>query len=86
MPEWIVVTVIVTLVGLVIAVVTPIVKLNTTITKLNVNVSGLEKNLDSLTTKNTANHDRIWTELDEHGDKLADHDKRLTVIEHNGGK
>lgn len=81
MNEWMVVTVIVTLVGLVVAIVTPLIKLNTTITKLNTTVTVLEKNLEAVTTGNTESHKRIWTELDEHGDKLADQDKRITVIE-----
>ena len=81
MSEWVVVTVIVTLVGLVVAVVSPIVKLNTTITKLNVTVSGLEKSLDSLTVKNTQNHDRIWEHEDEQDRTLQDHETRISVME-----
>lgn len=81
MNEWVVVTVIVTLVGLVVAVVSPIVKLNTTITKLNVTVSGLEKSLDAMTVKNTQAHERIWEREEEQDKTLHDHETRISVME-----
>jgi cell division protein FtsL len=81
MSEWVVVTVIVTLVGLLVAVVSPIVKLNTTITKLNITVSGLEKSLESLTVRNTQNHDRIWAHEGEQDKQLHDHETRISIIE-----
>ena len=81
MSEWVIVTVIITLVSLIIAVVTPLIKLNTTITKLNVAVSGLEKNMELLTTKNTQNHDRIWDHEEEQDKKIQDHEMRISFIE-----
>lgn len=84
MSEWVVVTVIVTLVGLIVAVVSPIVKLNTTITKLNVTVSGLEKSLESMTVKNTQAHDRIWVHEEEQDKLIQDHETRISIIEKIG--
>ena len=84
MTEWAVVGVIVTLLGLVAAVVKPLITLNTTLTKLTDSVATLDKNITALTTDNTASHARIWGELDEHDEKLNDHETRLTIMEKKG--
>ena len=84
MTEWAVVGVIVTLIGLIAAVVKPLITLNTTLTKLSDSVATLDKNITALTTDNTASHARIWGELDEHDEKLNDHETRLTIMEKKG--
>lgn len=84
MTEWAVVGVIVTLIGLIAAVVKPLITLNTTLTKLTDSVATLDKNITALTTDNTASHARIWGELDEHDEKLNDHETRLTIMEKKG--
>ena len=84
MTEWAVVGVIVTLIGLIAAVVKPLITLNTTLTKLVDSVATLDKNITALTTDNTASHARIWGELDEHDEKLNDHETRLTIMEKKG--
>lgn len=81
MTEWQVVGVLIALVGLVTAIVTPIVKLNTSIVKLSTIVDSLGNKLATMESNNSASHDRIWNKLDEHGEELVDHDKRIIKLE-----
>lgn len=70
MEKWDVVAVIASLVALFIGVITPIVRLNTSITKLNTTMDIFSKKFDK--TEDT---------LCEHGEKLADHETRIQIIE-----
>lgn len=86
MTEWTVVSVLVTLVGLGVAVIKPLINLNSVITRLTEVVKTLETKLSEVTERNTASHARIWSNLNEQGELLADHETRLTVIERTGDK
>ena len=86
MTEWTVVSVLVTLVGLGVAVIKPLINLNSVITRLTEVVKTLETKLSEVTERNTASHARIWSNLNEQGEQLADHETRLTVIERTGDK
>jgi hypothetical protein len=79
--EWQVVGVLIAIVGFVAAIVSPIIKLNTSIVKLSTLVDGLGNKLSTMESTNAASHDRIWNKLDEHGDELQDHDKRIIKLE-----
>lgn len=81
MTEWQVVGVLIALVGFVASIVTPIIKLNTSIVKLSVLVDNLGNKLSSMEAANSASHDRIWNKLEEHGEELLDHDKRIIKLE-----
>lgn len=81
MTEWEVVGVIVALVGLFLTVGAPIIKLITSITKLTGTVDALQKDMESLTTKNTEAHRRLWEHNEEQDDKINDHESRIRVIE-----
>ena len=81
MMEWTVVTVLIALVGLGAAVVKPMISLNSTIVKLTGAVEALQKNIEELTSRNSKSHDRIFQTLDDHGEILQDHEKRITLIE-----
>ena len=81
MTEWQVVGVLIALVGFVAAIVTPIIKLNTSIVKLSMLVDGLGNKLSTMESTNAASHDRIWNKLEEHGEELVDHDKRIIKLE-----
>lgn len=81
MTEWGVVLVIVTLVGLFSGILAPIIKLNTAIVKLIDSVNALDKSLSALNESNTRTHKRIWEKLDEHNDKINNHESRLLLIE-----
>ena len=81
MTEWGVFGVIVALVGFAGAIVTPIIKLNTNITRLTVTIENILKEQEAAKSANGKSHDRIWTELDAHGDKLDEHETRITKIE-----
>lgn len=81
MNEWGVVGVIVVVLGLVITIITPIIKLNTSITKLTVMMSNVTGDLGELTSKNSKSHARIHERLEGHDKHIADHDKRIHVLE-----
>ena len=81
MNEWTVVTVLVTLVGLLAAVLRPILKLNTIVTRLDAIVSKLEKDISSLTDRNTDSHKNIWEKVNKHGEAIKNHETRIVVIE-----
>lgn len=81
MTEWGVVLVIVTLLGFVSGIIAPLIKLNTAIVKLIDSVEALDKSLGDLTKSNTRTHKRIWDKLDEHDDKINDHETRLQLFE-----
>lgn len=81
MTEWGVVLVIVTLLGFVSGIVTPLIKLNTAIVKLIDSVDALDKSLGDVIESNTRTHKRMWDKLDEHSDKINDHETRLVLVE-----
>lgn len=81
MNEWLVVTVLVTVAGLVGTILAPVLRLNSSITRLTSSVTALEKNLEALTSRNTQTHDRIWRHSEEQDGKIAAHETRLSIIE-----
>jgi len=81
MNEWVIVTVLATVVGLIITIVTPVVKLNTTITKLATFVDVMQDTLKELSSENSKDHRCLWIYNNEQDEKLANHDMRLHVIE-----
>ena len=89
MTEWGVVGVLIALAGLIALLVKPMLSLTRSITELTENVKSLKSDtsdltdtIKELTTDNAASHRRIWDELDGQNGKLADHDKRLAIVEH----
>ena len=80
--EWTVVTVIIAIVGLGIAIVKPVVSLTQSITKLTVLVDKLAEDMGEYVGKNRDSHARIWEKNKEQDDRLNDHDKRISVMEH----
>ena len=81
MTEWGVVGVIVALVGLLVTVVKPILNLNTSMVRLTEEMKHINRGLGDLNDRNTENHKRIWDRVDEHGDTLKDHEKRIQHLE-----
>jgi|GEM_PF-264759 len=86
MNEWMVVTVIATLIGICASVIRPLIRLNGTITKLTAAVNVLEKNISELAAKNSESHAEIWEKVEEHDDVLNSHETRLVLIENNTSK
>ena len=86
MNEWMVVTVIATLIGICASVIRPLISLNGTITRLTVAVNVLEKNISGLAAKNSESHAKIWEKVEEHDDVLNSHETRLVLIENNTAK
>ena len=85
MTEWTIVTVIISLIALVTAIITPIIKLNTTITRLTVVVDGIEKRYSGVSNLNTEAHCVINRRLDEHGEKIGEHDTAIAVLKEKVG-
>lgn len=83
MTEWGVVGVLVVLVGLGTAIITPVVKLNGNIVRNNTLLSLMQTRYDSAIADNAADHRRMHETDERLSDKVEDHEKRLTVIEHD---
>ena len=83
MTQWDVVTVIIAIVGLALSVGAPIIKLNTSITKLTTKMDGMEEGIDELTARNSKSHERIWKHNEEQDKQIADHEKRIVILEHD---
>lgn len=86
--EWIVVTVIISLVGLFLTVGTPIIKLNKNIVTLNVNLEHYRKELaeqkQALKEQRESakeSHGKLWVKNSEQDEKIADHETRIQIIE-----
>lgn len=86
MTEWGVVLVITVLIGLLVSVTTPIIKLTKTIADLTAIVRSLGDDMTELTSRNSATHARLFAGLGKHDDKLAEHETRITILEHEKGK
>ncbi len=79
--EWIVFTSIITIIAFVKSVVSPIVKLNSTITNLTLSVDNIIKTISKFEEKNSENHKKIHTRIDENTKTLQNHEHRITLIE-----
>lgn len=77
MTEWTVITIIIALIGLFATVTAPIIKLMSTITKLSCSVDDLQKDLNSLTTKNSETHAKLFNEIGKQDERLDGHDRRI---------
>lgn len=83
--EWTVVTVIAVLAALVTAIITPLIKLNNTITRLTAIVEGIETRYSGISTVNSEAHCVINKRLDEHGEKISEHDTAIAVLKEKVG-
>lgn len=88
MNEWIVVTVLVTLVGLFFTVGKPIIKLNETMTTLNINVAHnsqevkeLKDDLKAQRESAHESHQQLWIHNNKQDEKIQDHETRLGILE-----
>lgn len=79
--EWTIVTVIVSLVGLLIAIGTPIVKLNSTITKLTTQIDFFINGLNEFKKRYTNQVDSCKKKHADIYDKVNDHEHRITILE-----
>ena len=79
--EWEVVIVIIALVSFVKIFIDATSKWTEAITELNVTVEQLTKCVEEFKLSNNLSHEKIFKDLDEHDDKLNEHDKRITILE-----
>jgi hypothetical protein len=74
------------LIGIYISITAPIIKLNKNLTELNCNFKTLQETQVSNKSDNAEEHKEIWAKSEEHDKALAEHDKRLTIVEQKGNK
>ena len=93
MTEWNVVTVIVVIVGLIGTVAAPLVKNTRAMTQLSCDIKNLiyrieqnEKETDELKNKASVRHKQIFERLNEHGEKINNHEGRISALEHKEDK
>lgn len=80
--EWKVVGVIAVLLGIFASIMTPVIKLNKNLTELNVNLSALKEAQEDFRDRNTDEHKEFKRKDADQDKALAEHDKRITLIEH----
>lgn len=76
-----VIAILVTLVGLFLTVGKPIIELNKNITTLNVTVKQNSSDIKDQQTKAHEAHEKLWDHNDVQDKQLADHEKRIYVLE-----
>lgn len=81
MNEWVIVTVIITLIGFLISVTKPIVSLTKSITTLTIEVNGLRADLKEQKDEVHASFVKVWGHIDEQDDAINDHETRLRLLE-----
>ncbi len=85
MTEWAVVGVIVVMIGLIGAIVKPLIKWNTSLTENTMAIKGLTDSIKGNEQINTEEHNALWCVCDKQGEKLNEHDTRITVLEKEKG-
>ena len=93
MTEWNIVTVVVVIVGLISTVAVPLVKNTRAMTQLSGEIKNLiyrigqnEKETDELKNKASHRHKQIFERLDEQGEKINNHEGRISALEHKEDK
>lgn len=93
MTEWNIVTVVVVIVGLIGTVAAPLVKNTRAMTQLSGEIKNLiyrieqnEKETDELKVKASSRHKEIFERLDEQGEKINNHEGRISALEHKEDK
>ena len=75
--------VIVVLVGLFFTVGKPVINLNSSITTLNVKLEHMQTDAAIESSRTEESHSRIDKHLEKHDDEIANHDKRIGLLEHD---
>ena len=87
--EWTVVTALVVIAGLVAAIAKPIVTFtrafSETTATLTASMNELKHSFDRFSAENKESHGRIYDRLDEHDAQLGEHERRIGLLEHDGG-
>lgn len=81
--EWTVVTVIIALVGLIAALWKPMSKLTVAITELREAARYMRDDFNDHKAVNAKEHQSMQSDIKEHGEKLTNHEQRITALEHD---
>ena len=79
--EWTVVGVLVVLIGLIVSIVRPLLKWNTSLTENTMAIKGLTDSIKGNEQINAEEHIALRCVCDKQGEKLNEHDTRITVLE-----
>ena len=80
--EWTVVLVLITLVGGIASIIKLIVPLVKSLTTLTDSTETLKNSVESVANNNNQAHHRLWEEVNGQGKVIAEHETRITVVEH----
>ena len=83
MTEWNIVLVLAELIGLFVLVGKPILTLNKTIAEFNTELKNMGQRVTKLEDSKSEAHKELWKHSEEQDAKLADHETRIRVLEHN---
>lgn len=91
--EWTVVSVLIAIVGLIFTVAKPLTKNTKAMTQLSGRIDNLtyriseeEKDLDAFKRKSADKHEKIFGQLNDHENKLINHEGRIYALEKNNKK
>lgn len=81
MTEWNVFEVFVAITAAFLTIGVPIIKLVAVMTRLTIVVEDIQREFDSVTTRNSDSHRRLWAKNEQQDKVLQDHDNRLEHLE-----
>ena len=73
------------IIGLIVTLITASYKLSSTISHATESIKALTEQVDEREDRNEDEHKELRSKVDKHEGKLADHDKRIAIIEHKEG-
>lgn len=79
--EWSIITVIISMVGLLTAIITPIIKLNSTISKLTTQMDNLLSGLTDFKQRYKEHLEELHSMDEQQNQQLANHEHRITILE-----
>lgn len=68
--------------GLILTIITAAWKVSAVITKNTEAVNALREKVSDVTTLNDREHKQFREQIDEHDDKIQDHETRISILEH----
>ena len=83
MNEWTIFLALGEIIALVLCLAKPMTELTKSITSLKCAIEETQNRLQKNEQSSTIEHGKIWSEVEEHRDKIADHETRIGILEHD---
>lgn len=83
MNEWTIFLAIGEIVALVLCLAKPLTELTKSITALKCSIEETQNRLQKNEQSSTIEHEKIWDEVGDHREKIADHETRIGILEHD---